>query len=740
MTTELITPKQKEMAHGIKWIPTVGDETQALLDYFRNTKNLSQESCDRLKDEAVRVLSKCDNPADTQNSEKNTGLAFGYIQSGKTMSYTTLIALAKDNKYQIIILIAGITNNLLGQTEDRLNNDLRIHSGKNTFEWKTLRNPDNNDRQSIKSAIDLNRSHPDRTKTILITVLKQGSRLKKLISVLKSIDLQGVPALIIDDEGDQASLNTLARKNAKLDEKGMSVIYSRIIELKDVIPHHTLIQYTATPQAPIFVNILDRLSPKFIELLNPGEDYVGGKEFFEKHSELIYQIPAAEIYDKDNQFEAPPETLLESLRLFFLCVALGVQNRDLIKSKNVSMLVHPSHLTTKHNIYHTWITRVKTRWLKILKQANGTDEKKDLLSEFSKSYEDLLKNNPALPPFDKTVQELNYSLESTEIHELNTKTGTTDVEWDNNYSHILVGGQVMDRGFTVEGLIVTYMPRGVGVGNADTIQQRARFFGYKRKYLSLCRVFLGADTKDAYEQYLLHEENLREIIQKNNEAGKSITELRRKVILSPEYRPTRPSVISGEITKYRIGDWIRIKAPHDSNDIIKHNQDIIGKFKAMETWQNDQGNPKRTPIEIHHVTSIPLKKALSTLLNDLHFTRESDAFTFTQLMKSLNEYEENHKTETCLVYLMSRGESRDRKLSVKNEINQLFQGQNPKTGKGEIIYPGDSEIKKKDQVCIQIHKLNLKDRATGTIKFKDVYTIAVWLPETLGRNYQELIE
>ena len=68
----------------------------------------------------------------------------------------------------------------------------------------------------------------------------------------------------------------------------------------------------------------------------------------------------------------------------------------------------------------------------------------------------------------------------------------------------------MDRGFTVEGLTVTYMPRNVGVGNVDTIQQRARFFGYKRSYLGYCRVFLDQVTIDAYNAIIEHEENVRE--------------------------------------------------------------------------------------------------------------------------------------------------------------------------------------------------------------------------------------
>jgi len=508
--------------------------------------------------------------------------------------------------------------------------------------------------------------------------------------------------------------------------------------LTKVIPHHTLVQYTATPLAQIFINILDILSPKFIELLEPGTDYVGGKEFFEKHSELIYEIPEAEIYDKDNEFQEPPETLKESMRLFFLCVALGFHNRELIKSKNLSMMVHPSHLTSKHNMYHKWITRIRKSWIRILGEQGNTSDKEEFNSAFENTYKNLEKTNIGLPKFKEIAHHLEFGLTQTEIHELNTKTGITDVIWRNNYSHILVGGQVMDRGFTVEGLIVTYMPRGIGGGNADTIQQRARFFGYKKKYLSFCRVFLGAATKDAYENYLKTEEDLREQIRQHNESGESLDKLRRRVQMSPEYRPTRPNVISGEIKKYRIGDWIDIKAPHDTKDIIEHNRKVIESFRRNLSWKEDTGHKDRTSAQIHYVVSIQIKNLLDDLLKELRFTRESDAYMFPVLIKSINEYMNNNQSGECIVYLMSHGETRERSLTEKDEIEQLFQGRNPKKGKGELIYPGDAEIKDPDRISVQIHKLDLKDHASGKIKFKDVYSIAVWIPEELGHDYQEL--
>ena len=78
----------------------------------------------------------------------------------------------------------------------------------------------------------------------------------------------------------------------------------------------------------------------------------------------------------------------------------------------------------------------------------------------------------------------------------------------------------MDRGFTVKGLTVTYMPRGKGVGNADTIQQRARFFGYRKDVFEYCRVFLENHVRNALEYYIIHEEDVRQSLIEHDKSGK----------------------------------------------------------------------------------------------------------------------------------------------------------------------------------------------------------------------------
>jgi hypothetical protein len=111
--------------------------------------------------------------------------------------------------------------------------------------------------------------------------MKNTSHLNNLVNIIEGQNLAGVPTLIIDDEGDQASLT----------ENQVSTIYRRINALRNIFPHHTFLQYTATPQANLFINIMDRLSTNFIKLLTPGSDYTGGIDFFRNNPNLISEIP-----------------------------------------------------------------------------------------------------------------------------------------------------------------------------------------------------------------------------------------------------------------------------------------------------------------------------------------------------------------------------------------------------------------------------------------------------------------
>ncbi|MGB0929334.1 MAG: Z1 domain-containing protein [Chitinophagales bacterium] len=726
------------------WTPRKGEETTELLENL----GLDEISTERLLNESKEILSLCGNPETSENDD--AGLVFGYVQSGKTMSFTTVTALARDNDYQIIIVIAGISTPLVNQSTNRLMKDLRIDLRYDRKWIGVLKNPTGaSARETIGTVLRewRNPTFPqDERRSILITVMKNTRHLQNLVEIFERLDLRNVPTLIIDDEGDQASLNTRARRNALDDitddifdpQIHLSTIHRRLDTLRSLLPHHTFLQYTATPQATLFINILNRLSPNFVQILTPGDAYVGGMTFFVQHRNLVRTIPRNEIPTSRNPLDEPPESLIYALKLFFLGVAIGKYRKV---SRNRSMMIHPSRLQFDQGFYFVWIQSIKERFVLTLQQEDDDSDKQDLVAEFRVVYQDLIQTESDLPRFEDLIgriaqtDRLEHSINSTKLELVNSARGKTPtINWRDNYSFILVGGQSMDRGFTVEGLTVTYMPRNIGVGNVDTIQQRARFFGYKRGYLGLCRIYLDQSTIDAYTHYVEHEEELRSSLMRDRLANKHLNDWERQAILSRAYRLARRNVFDTTFSRYDFGNhWFRISAPHDQANIIINNRQVFEEFidNKRDLLQEDAGHERRTEEQKHYVLNTSLDDVFNNLLHKLRFTREDDSEGFTTLQSLIHIYLEQNPTSTAVIYVMKKGETRDRRLTSRDEIQQLFQGKNPRTG--QVIYPGDVFIRDEERITVQIHKLNLVNRDTGEV-FEDIYTIAVWTPEEVGKE------
>lgn len=743
-------------AGGGRWNPSVGDETNDLLRsnsrFVDDNGNLNQAG-QRVLDEAYRIMQVCGDPHQGVNNE--TGLVIGYVQSGKTLSFTTLTALARDNNYQIVILIAGTSVPLVNQSTDRLTRDLRLNT-RYDRKWTLLQNPSRpEDRETIETTLAqwADPTYPnERCRTVLITVMKNGSHLRNLADLLTGLPLNGVPVLIIDDEGDQASLNTRARRAARegmeiedLTESQVSTIYRRITRLRAIFPHHTFLQYTATPQANLFINIVDRLSPNFIKLLTPGEDYTGGIQFFQEEPHLVRPIPLHDIPNVNHPQNEPPETLLYALKVFYLGVVAGnvLESFRRPEQRNRSMLVHPSRLQDDHNRFWNWVNAIKESWRRLLAGADN-EEKRELIEGFREAYNDLrITVGESLPAFDRlTDHNLVHAITYTPIIEVNARGGgTPNINWRDSYSWILVGGQAMDRGFTVEGLTVTYMPRNLGTGNVDTTLQRARFFGYKRSYLGYCRIFLGQTTIDAYDAIIEHEENVREQLEDFDINNRHLNNWDREAVLDGILNLTRANILYDDLDRDTFGDeWFRIYAPHDTEEHIEGNRNVVFEFlrPRMAGFQEDHGHPQRTQDQRHLVARLPLGDCLRHLLNRLRFTRETDSATYSSLRGIFARYLAEHPNEECLVYLMSARSlddwtRRTRRLTGNDELQQLFQGKQPTRNTPQYrlgeVYPGDLEIKDESLVSIQIHLLDLR----GT-DYTSVPTLAIWIPEHMGAD------
>jgi len=724
---ETITP-QSDLPPGSMWTPLQGSEVRDLITHLR----LDSDSSERIISEATNILSKCIPPQ--LAGESTTGLVLGYVQSGKTMSFTTVAALARDNSYPMIIVITGVSNPLLDQSTQRLEQDLRL---QNNRKWRLFRNPKPDDRQSISNVLDDWRSDrlPDqRRKTVLITVLKSTSNLRNLNAVVAQLNLTGMPVIVIDDEADQAGLNTAVGRGSQ------STTYQRLVTLRQNLPHHAYLQYTATPQAPLLINIIDALSPRFVELLTPGNDYTGGEVFFEQRTDLVRVIPPNEVQGRNNPLQDVPPSLITALRLFFLGVASGYALAEDQQSgrRNRSMLVHPSRETSGHLQFYYWITQIRQQWLDLLRLPSDDPERVDFVATFRPEYDDLQGTVADIPAFEVLASELEYAIRQTEVLEVNARPQTPQPDWKNAYPWILVGGQAMDRGFTVEGLTVTYMPREIGVGNADTVEQRARFFGYKRRYLGYCRVFLESTVRNAFRFYVEHERDIRTRLQQHKSIGRPLTEWRRAFFLDSSLKPTRRQVLDLDYKQDSISDqWLWPKVPHGTAELLDANRQTVSEFIAPLAWSDAPGDSRRTSEQIHLICEdVPLRTAYEELLIRLRLTDERDSQLFTGLLLQIEAYMEGRPDATCTVYNMSRGGRRVRSVNDEQEIPTLFQGANyADASRRDMTYPGDDRERAAQGVTIQIHTLDVRQKERGALIAENVPSVAVWIPQAMAQDW-----
>jgi hypothetical protein len=706
------------------WTPAVGQETEGL--------SLPPTARLQIVDEASRILSRCMPPHAARGSL--TGLVVGHVQSGKTTAFTTLAALARDNGYRLVVIIAGTTIPLFKQNRDRLVHALRLDSRPRSLPWRHITQPtvakhahtaiaDALAQWASPTATDIER------RTLLLTVMKHHQHLQNLTTVLQRVSLEGIPTLIIDDEGDQAGLNTKVRVQEQ------SPTYSRILEVKRLIPTHSYVQFTATPQAPLLINLVDALSPSFAEVLTPGEGYVGGTEFFVSHPNLVRQIPAAEIPAAGMIPAAPPPSLLDALRLFFIGVAVGYSTTQ--PHDNCSMMVHPSQRTDPHHQFYTWVSRIREQWLQILDLAEDDPDRHDLLEQFRGAYADICETHAESPPWQELAKHLRRAISQTEIREVNARGRRTPaINWGESYSWILVGGQAMDRGFTVQGLTVTYMPRNLGLGNADTVQQRARFFGYKRAYLGLCRVYVGADVNTAFRTYVEHEADMRQELRDFSATGRPLSEWRRQFFLARQLRPTRDNVIDIAYQRLPLGNkWIFPNCPHESLEAIESNRQLLAELRAHFDFQEDDGLDLRQGENRNLKTEpLPLRLIHEALLTRYRVTHIDDSYRLSAVLRLVQLHLMQDTDAECTIYLMANGNPRRRDY-VNDQIVELFQGEQfVSRGSARVMtYPGDRQVRATHGLSIQMNNLTLGPRQ-GPLIAENIPHLAVWIPNELARD------
>ena len=455
-----------------------------------------------------------------------------------------------------------------------------------------------------------------------------------------------------------------------------------------------------------------------------------------QHREIVRIIPASEIPSNSNPLTAVPPSLQYALKLFMVGVAAAYA-QGIVEGGNRSMLVHPSVRTADHQTYLHWINDLFHGWRATFRRGEEDPAGEALAETFREAYDDLaISVGASIPGFESVKSRFRQAFNGTETKEVNRRIGGPPViiDWGQRYGWILVGGQAMDRGFTVEGLTVTYMPRGLGGGNADTMQQRARFFGYKSGYLGYCRVYLERDARQGFEDYVEHEEFMRnELIRVRNER-EPLQEWPRKFVLDPSLKPCRDNVLRDSYAR-SVADpdeWVTPQAFIGGTGAEEHNREIVDRFVARHDFQEDAGDQDRTEVQRHLVTrTLPLRDVAEQLIGDFRIRDPNEADKWTKLRAMLGRVLDDDPDAQAVVYLMSGGVPRQRGINPTGRVKQFFQGAfpvNPLNLRGSI-YPGDRELAVDGVVTVQVRRLNLTNDEDVVVA-TDVPFLAVKLPAT----------
>jgi hypothetical protein len=455
------------------------------------------------------------------------GMVVGHVQSGKTGNYSALVCKAADAGYKFIVVIAGGMNNLRDQTQARLNEyfvgqDLGQQVGvglgylnreKLPFSLTTKEkdfNKHDADKNSQGSNFD-NINAP-----ILLVIKKNTKTLANVISWLEKQyknQIKNHAMLLIDDESDYASINTK-------EEQDPTTINKRIRKLLSLFQKSIYVAYTATPYANIFIDhqvghdeLGKDIFPKdFIYALYAPTNYFGARKIF-LDSNNKHLFPITDYADcfptrhkKDHQVLSLPESLKDAIRHFLLNIA----TRNLLgqSNKHNSMLVHVSRFTNIHKrtatLIEIYLEKIKSD-VRVYGMLPNATEQSSLIAEIKNTFETNLTNCEFDWP--KIIASLTNMISSVVVREVHQSRSVPLVYRSDIPTYaIVIGGTSLSRGFTLEGLSVSYFLRNTLF--YDTLMQMGRWFGYRDGYEDLCKIYLPESTIDSFAQIILATEDL----------------------------------------------------------------------------------------------------------------------------------------------------------------------------------------------------------------------------------------
>lgn len=610
---------------------------------YKNSLKWKKESVSDLEKATIGILRRLN--LDTRESDPVKGLVVGHVQSGKTANMEALMAMAADHGWNLFIVLSGTIENLRLQTLRRMQKDLNQESN---LYWRGIEHPSKKS-QYGERAVDMHFENTSSQRYFTVC-LKNAARLKKLIDWIHadraSHNLMKI--LVIDDEADQASISNTAVEYQKeqKERKGINKLIVNLVEDRHYKDESTngkahamnYVMYTATPYA----NFLNESTPEslypkdFIWTLKTSDEYIGPNQIFgngnpENPDGLdikriideneVQQI--ADIYSGESSIL--PHGMKDAI-CWFICATAVMRYWGYTKS--ISMLIHTSQKQICHEAVAEavadWINSTRTSTLaedcrRVYEYETNRISKAEWLSQFS-DYgvpEDEIRDYPS---FDKISSYIDVLIDENIRHiKMNEEGDLTyhaglhlvidncskngiqngddhvrlaypDPDSENYPSpapaFIIVGGSTLSRGLTIEGLVSTFFLRASC--QADTLMQMGRWFGYRRGYELLPRIWMTEDTINKFIFLSQLEIDLRDDLKKYMRAGVRPDEYGPRLLASPKV------------------SWLRLTSRNHSRNAVPAEMDFSGAKPQTVIFDNSVEIQKRNiDITENFLASIP---------------------------------------------------------------------------------------------------------------------------------------
>lgn len=654
-----------------------------------------------------------------QCEENHNSLLVGKVQSGKTSNLELLTALAFDNGYNLLIIFGGYDKDLLRQSTERFGSTFETTGGEEVLYSESPVLFTTN--ELTKESISINSLDPEFAKQLLeegrpmiITCLKRPPAMKTALKAITKIQesVLGIVPFIIDDEGDQASLNT-----AKDKARNSTPTYKHIVKIKEVLRNPLYLSVTATPQANIFQSDISALNPASIHTVQPGYGYYGASVYHLSENQIVENVQDAE------NSSLISNSLREAIYYFFIASTIKRLRALNKKDMRSDMIIHIDRTVAAHGSIYSSVHDM----LEEIKQAFINDDSVAFYqTQLRKSYDKYLNEDVKLQfSFGNIFNEISNAILSTGVI-LQNGIGKHTKEKELTKLHkIYIGGDLLQRGLTFSNLIVSYFTRfAKSGGNMDTTLQRARWFGYRSKYLDLCKIFT---TDEIAKEFTVLAEVEDDLWEQFEDVEKGLLDIENIIIQAEntKQKPTAKNKAKFKKISFR-NRWVKQKFIVTNNDEISANNKYIEKLIGSVThWTltNVSSNIGAKTVQYAIFTAEQLKDLIQSI--ETAFDREPfNKATIKELVGS---------SDIPVILMWTDDDNKTRYRSIYNDaaqdrIKALHQGANT-TDIEKLTYYGDQKvIVDPDKINIQIHYISpglSKNERLG----KDQYMFAIYMPK-----------